>query len=243
MLTCACDVHKDRIDLEILGWCINCCTYSIDWRSIEGDTEDTISANSPWVKLSKIIENETWVSDDHKKYNITITFIDAGYRTSEVYRFCNQYSSGVYPIFGRDSLPKNKTYKTLFHEGINEYGDPFYSLNHNTYKDKLAAWLRTDWSDREMQPYGYPNYPEDYGDDYFRMYESEEKIVEYHKKTKRRLGFYWRKIKNKENHAWDCRIYNIAAFDFYAYNICLTELGQEGLNYDLFFKWLINNLN
>ena len=236
VITCAADVHKDRIDVEILGWCRDGRTYSIDWRNLEGDTENLTSVKSPWVKLSKIIEQEVWNSDDHQDYRVDITFIDAGYRTDEVYQFTAQYSEGVYPIFGRDSLPKNKTYKTLFHESKNKYGNPFYTLNANTYKDRIASWLRSDWNSGEQQPFGYPNYPEDYGDDYFRMYEAEEKVTEYHKKTKQRLGFYWRPIPNKANHAWDCRCYNMAALDFFAYNICVTELGHEGIDYDDFWK-------
>jgi len=241
ILTLACDPHKDRLDVEILGWCVNGCTYSIDWRLIEGDIEDLHSANSPWKKLSNIIETEVWKSDDNRIYNVQISFIDAGYKTDEVYQFCNQYSSGVYAIFGRDSLPKNKTYKTLFHESKNKYGDPFYSINHNTYKDKLATYLRSDWNDGEKQPPGYPNYPDDYGDDYFRMYEAEEKVVEYHKKTKQRLGYYWRSIKGQPNHAWDCRIYNMAALDFHAFNICVHELQLDGIVYDKYWSYLIEN--
>ncbi len=242
VITLAADVHKDRIDVEILGWCKDGRTYSIDWRNIEGDTEDLSSVNSPWQKLSNIIETETWVSDDHIEYSVDITAVDAGYRTDEVYQFTGQYSEGVYPIFGRDSLPKNKTYKTLFHESKNKYGNVFYTLNVNIYKDRLAAWLRSDWNDGEVQPVGYPNYPQDYGDDYFRQYESEEKVTEYHKKTKQRLGFYWRKIANKDNHAWDDRVYNMAILDFYAYNICITELGHEGIVYDDFWKYKMEQL-
>lgn len=241
ILTCACDVHKDRIDLEIVGWCKGGRSYSIDWRSLEGDTEDLDSDASPWQKLSKIVENETWTADNGDLYNVSITFVDAGYRTDEVYQFCAQYSEAVYPIFGRDSLPKNKTYKTLFHESKNKYGDCFYSINHNSYKDRLAAWLRSDWKDKEEQPVGYPNYPEDYGDDFFRMYEAEEKVVEYHKKTKQRLGYYWRQTPNKPNHAWDCRVYGMAALDFFAFNICTTELELDGIVYDEFWKWLAEN--
>lgn len=238
VITCAADVHKDRIDVEILGWCKDGRTYSIDWRNLEGDTEDLHSVKSPWQKLSNIIETETWISDDHLEYRVDITFVDAGYRTDEVYQFTGQYSEGVYPIFGRDSLPKNKTYKTLFHESKNKYGNVFYTLNVNSYKDRLASWLRSDWNNGELQPFGYPNYPEDYGDDYFRQYESEEKVTEYHRKTKQRLGFYWRQIPNKANHAWDCRNYNMAALDFYAYNICITELNHEGIVYDDFWKYM-----
>jgi len=239
ILTLAADIHKDRIDLEIVGWCRDGRSYSIDWRSLGGDTEDLRNPKSPWVKLSKIIEEETWKADDNEIYNVTITFIDAGYRTEFVYEFCNQYEMGVYPVFDRDTLPVNKTYKNLFMEGKNKLGNPFYSLNITTYKDRLAAWLRSDWNDGEKQPVGYPNYPSDYGDDFFRMYESEQKFEKKHKITKQRLGFYWQKIK-PDNHAWACRVYGMAGLDFYAFNICTTELGLDGIVYDKFWTWLEN---
>lgn len=241
VITCAADVHKDRIDCEILGWCKDGRTYSIDWRHLEGDTEDHSSVNSPWVKLSKIVEEEFWTSDDGIQYRVDITFVDAGYRTDEVYQFTGQYSEGVYCVFGRDSLPKNFTYKTLFHESKHKhkFGGHSYSLNVNTYKDRLASWMRRDWNNGEIQPFGFPNYPNDYGDDYFRMYEAETKEKVYDKKTGKYLGFYWRQQQQRPNHAFDCRVYNMAALDFFAYNICVEVLELDGIVYDDFWKHMI----
>jgi phage terminase large subunit GpA-like protein len=244
VITCAADIHKDWIGVEILGWCKDGRSYSIDWRRIEGDTEDHSSAHSPWIKLSKIIEEEFWTSDDHIQYGIDITFVDAGYRTEDVYEFVSQYSEGVYSIFGRDSLPKNNSYKSLFYESKNKnkFGDNFYSVNTNTYKDRLAAYMRRDWNTGEVQPPGFPNYPQDYGDDYFRMYEAESKVEVKDKRTGKYLGFYWRQHDGKENHAFDCRIYGMAALDYYIYNICITELGLEGIVYADFWKYKIKQL-
>lgn len=240
VITCAADIHKDWIGVEILGWCKDGRTYSIDWRKIEGDTEDHSTVNSPWIALSKIIEDEFWISDDHLQYGIDITFIDAGYRTEDVYEFVTQYSEGVYSIFGRDSLPKDKSYKSLFHESKNKnkFGNNFYSLNVNTYKDRLSAYMRRDWNSGEIQPFGYPNYPEDYGDDYFRMYEAESKVEVKDKKTGKYRGFYWRQHEGKANHAFDARVYNMAALDFFAYNICITELNHEGIVYADFWEYM-----
>jgi len=243
ILTCAVDIHgvKNGMMLEIKGWCRDGRSYSIDWRILDGDPEDLSSSKSPWIKLSNIIDTETWTADDGQKYNICITFVDAGYKTDFVYQFCAQYSSGVYPILGRDTLPQNKSYKNLFLEGKNKYGNPFYSINVTTYKDRIAAWLKTDWNDKELQPVGYPNYPSDYGDDFFRQYEAEEKYSKIHKITKQFLGFYWQKTPNKDNHAWDCAVYGMAALDFYAFNICINELGCEGIVYSEFWDWLEKN--
>jgi len=240
ILTLAADVHKDRIDVEIKGWCRDGRSYSIDWLHLNGMTDELSTVNSPWTKLSKIIETGTWKADDGKKYGITISFIDAGYNTDFVYDFCAQYSEGVYPILGRDSLPTNKAYKnTLFLEGKNKLGNPFYSLNVTQYKDRLASWLRSDWKDGELQPVGYPSYPSDYGDDYFRQYEAEEKMTKKNAKTNQTLGFYWIKKPNAANHAWDCAVYNMAALDFYAFNICVHTLGHEGIVYDDFWNYMI----
>jgi phage terminase large subunit GpA-like protein len=103
--------------------------------------------------------------------------------------------------------------------------------------------MRRDWNTGEIQPPGYPNYPQDYGDDYFRMYEAESKVEVKDKRTGKYLGFYWRQHENKPNHAFDARVYNMSALDFYAYNICITELGYEGINYDDFWKYKEEQLN
>lgn len=40
-LTAGVDVQRDRLELEVVGWCADKRSYSIDYRVIEGDTAGT----------------------------------------------------------------------------------------------------------------------------------------------------------------------------------------------------------
>ena len=242
MLTAAADVHKTRIDIEIVGWCVDGRSYSIDWRHLEPEEGKTVEDldSDMWKKLADILENERWTAEDGRSYGIMLTLIDAGYATDSVRRFCSNYSAGVLPIFGRDSMRKTSAMKNFyFHEKTNAA-----DINVTLYKDRLASWLRSDWRDGELQPVGYPNYPSDYGDDFFREYEAEHKLAEKSRKTGQIIGYTWQKVPNKPNHAWDCRVYNMAALDMYALEITRELSGDAKaltINYADFWRWAIEN--
>jgi phage terminase large subunit GpA-like protein len=234
LLTAAADVHKDRIDVEVIGWTTKGRSYSIEWLSLKGDTLDTES--EAWSALREMIESKTWSADDGKQYRLTVTFIDAGYRTDTVMGFCSEYSSGVVAIQGRDT-PKKGARLREFWEFIGQNGENGLHVNSTTYKDRLAAWLRKEWDGHGDQPAGYCNYPTDYPDSYFHQYEAETKVEQVDKRT----GFtrrYWKKTRN-DNHAWDCRVYNMAALDYVIYTYCVHNWGLDEINYNYFWEWAL----
>ena len=243
LLTCAVDVHKYRLDVEILGWCHHGRSYSIDWRHLEckegTDTDDLDSPGSAWQQLREIIEREVFTADDGRRYQIQLTLVDAGYKTDIVYTFCKEYEHGIYAIMGRDAPVKNAKQRE-FDDYDNKMGSRSFNINVTLYKDRLAAWLKRDWYEGEVQPVGYPNYPQDYGDDYFREYEAESKKEKINQKTNQRIGFYWMKVsESAPNHAWDCRVYNMAALDIIVFTTCAATLGIEAIDYAAFWEWCI----
>ena len=240
-LLASADVHKERIDFNVIGWCRDGVSYNIDYRKLEGDTEDL--EKGPWKKLREIIETEVWKADDGKKYKIQLNLIDARYRTDTVYSFCSEYSGGVFPIMGLYRMPKGARVNQ-FAEYKSKFGTVAYNINTTYFKDRLASWLRKDWNSGEMQPLGYPNFPVDYGDDYFHEFESEQKMEERSRKTGQVIGYYWKQIDaGHPNHAWDCFIYNMAALELVAYKYCTIDYkdfqtGQplDGLYWPAFWK-------
>jgi phage terminase large subunit GpA-like protein len=234
VLTAAADVHKKWIGVEIKGWCRNKGSYSVDWRILEGDTSDLTS--SAWEDLRNIISEETWIADDGKKYYVAITLVDAAYRTDTVYEFCGEYSAGVYAIMGRD-MPAKTARMSEFNQ-YNKKGITAFNVTVTRYKDRVSAWLRKDWNDGELQPIGYPNYPADYGDDYFRQYEAEEKKKKINKRTGQTIGYVWMQKPNAANHAWDCAVYNAAALDMICYDINLNYLGKDEITYPAFWNYI-----
>jgi len=236
LLTGSVDVHKRNLTLEVIGYAVNGISYSIDYRIIEGDTLLLYGESSPWEKLRTALLDEIFFADDDKKYMIQTTFIDARYRTDEVYQFCGEFSSGVYPIMGRDAPIKTAKLRE-FSEYKSKAGTVAFNINSTLYKDRFFNWLRREWNTGEKQPLGYPNYPRDYGDDFFHMYNAEYKQEVKSRKTGKTIGYFWVQIPNKPNHNIDTRVYSMAALDLIVYSVCAEVYDYEGINYSLFWQY------
>jgi phage terminase large subunit GpA-like protein len=168
LLTCAVDVQKDRIFCHIMAWAQNGVNYTLDFRDIEGDT--SVMTSEPWKKLTDIIENEIWTSDNKKQYRIRCTYIDAGFNTESVYTFCSDYSSGVFPSFGRDWLLDGVTYRQASKATIEKAGCLCFHVNTTKLKDTNESSFSNDWNTGVLQPSWEPNVPEDMRDDFLRQY-------------------------------------------------------------------------
>jgi phage terminase large subunit GpA-like protein len=243
MLTCAVDVHGDRLDLEVLAWCKDRQTYSIQWLHLMGDP-DCGPTEGVWAELAEIIERREWVADDGRCYRIQGTLIDVGWheKADNVYQFCLQYSRGVYPCMGRKNPTQGSAVKE-FNLSQSAGGLPLYNVTAFMYKDRLAAWLKSPWDDGKYQPCGYPNYPQDRRDDYFDQYEAEKKIEVLDPRTRRVKGYKWELTGQRANHAWDCRVYNMAVFDMLVHATCTEVLGLETMNYAAFFEYATPTCN
>ena len=116
MKTCAADIHKDHIEVEVIQWDEYDQIETVQQYTFKGNT-DSIHL-TPWDQLTKCVENR-----------VDITFIDAGYLTKQVYLFTGQYSSGVYPIKGFHGLegdgywckPKDSNNEFTIHINVKEY--------------------------------------------------------------------------------------------------------------------------
>ena len=96
---------------------------------------------------------------------------------------------------------------------------------------------RLFWNDGQVQPAWYPNFPEDFGDDYFKMYEAEEKVEVVDKWTGKYLKTIWRQKFGADNHAFDTRVYNKGALEIFADDICRHELGFRSLDWAAFWAY------
>ncbi|MCP4582376.1 MAG: hypothetical protein GY839_12245, partial [candidate division Zixibacteria bacterium] len=235
MVTAAFDIHKSWIAVEIKLWTAGGRSYSLDWRRLEGETDNLQSES--WNAVRNIIENENWKADDGKIYNVVISLIDASYRTDDVYNFVSEYTDNVFAIMGRETPAKTAKMPQFSDYQNKKYGITAYNVNSTIYKDRLAANLRRDWNTGELQPIGYCNFPSEYGDDFFRQYEAEEKKEKkYTSKSKTR--FVWSQKPNSENHAWDCGYYNLVAVDMVCYEINKYYLETERIDHKAFWAYI-----
>jgi phage terminase large subunit GpA-like protein len=208
-LTAGCDVQKDRLELEIVGWCKDLQSYSIDYRVILGDTSST-GPGSVWETLGKLMQ-EQWQREDGRVLMIRRLAVDSGFNTSEVYNFCfSQDITRVSAVKGRESLnmavaaPRPVTFKF---NGKPIKFNALWTVGTSFLKAELYGKLKLKVNEDESFPPWYCHFPSAYEPYYFRMLTAEH----LQKRIVRGFAvFEWVKSFAR-NEALDCRIYARAA--------------------------------
>lgn len=237
LLTCAVDVQKNGLFVDIVGWTRGGRNWRIDFRFIEGDTQ---SFGGPWDALADIIDNGVFCDERNGRYRIAMTLVDSGHYTDFVYSFVQRYTAGgVYACKGNDWIKDGETYKEFARTTVERIGLPVaYHINTGKLKDRISSVMNGSfWADGKIQPTWYPNFPEDFGDDYFAMYEAEEKIEEVDKETGRWLRTRWRCKFGAANHGFDTCVYNWAALEIFADDICRNVLRLPALSWQDFWDY------
>jgi phage terminase large subunit GpA-like protein len=200
-ITFGADVHPDRIEVEILGWGLDDETWSIDYKTLLGNTE-TFPA-PVWDDLFDYLTTD-WKHEFGVTMRATAGAIDTGgHSTDATYKFCYRYRAQRWfaikgaNVPGRPIAPKKPS----------RVGTPrvkLYLLGTEAAKDKAAAMFRVT----KPGP-GFCHVPDTYSDEWFKQITSEKRIRSVHR------GFsVWRWVKVREsarNEAWDARVYAIAA--------------------------------
>lgn len=209
ILTAGVDVQKDRIEIEIVGWGRGRQSYSIDYRVLVGDTQQS----EVWNELAKVID-EVWIREDGRELRLRKTAIDSGYNTQYVYDFVRNYQSQrVIAVRGQQtqavpiapprpvdiSIAGKKIGKTLL-----------YNVGVSLLKSELYGWLRIEKiidGQEEYAPDKYCHFPQ-YADEYFKGLTAEQLQLSINKK-----GFkqYTWVVKYQRNEPLDCRVYARAA--------------------------------
>lgn len=234
LLTCAVDVHKRHLDVHVIGWVRGRGFYSIEWLVLEGDCEKL--DDSSWEALRDLILDKEYVDEEGFKYRPQLTLIDSGYNSDMVYEFCNEFTQGVHPIVGRESPIKNAAMKE-FSQFESKLGIPAFNITTTIYKDRLQTALKKEWDFIGPQPTGYPNFPADYPDRFFKQLTVEQRRQKINQVTGQIVGHFWYTPPNAENHSWDLTVYNSAALDMIVMNICTETLGIDQIDYKAFWDF------
>ena len=205
-LTMGVDIQKDRIEAEVVAWCKNKVSYSVEYHVLVGDTT-VANMDGVWGKLDEVI-NKTYTREDGAQMPIHMTCIDSSDNTNTVYAFCRRYSPDrVVPIKGRDEL------MSIFSRpqsiDIMQDGKPvnvtkLYGLGVSLIKSELYGWLRQMKLDDVAEPIGYSHFPM-YPESYFKMLTAEQKKLKTDKKGREK--WVWTLPSRARNEALDCRVY------------------------------------
>ena len=239
LLTCAVDVHKDNLAVSVMGWTIKSRVFVIDYWRFNGDTE-RLDDDNTWGRVEKLIEQDVYVADDGRRYRVQITLIDSSWSNNLVLQFCSSYQTGVYPIIGRETPSKNQSIKE-FAPFTTQLGTMGYRITVDIYKDRFSSALRRTWDGVSEQPHSFFNAPYDMTDKQLRELTVEYKREKIDKNTNKRIGFEWYRPSGAKNELWDLLIYNAAALEMVAWDVCLNQLERENVNWSAFWQLLIND--
>jgi phage terminase large subunit GpA-like protein len=234
--TLAVDVHIDNLAVAVIGWCRGRRAVLLNYWRFQGDTEQ-LDNPATWGRLREVIEGTEYAADDGKSYRVQLSLIDCGYLTDTVYRFCERYEAGVYPVRGRESPPRNAPMKE-FWKYTTEGGMLAWAASVDMYKDRWSSALRRSWDGLSMQPEGYFNAPIDATDEQLKELTVETRREKIDKLTNRRLGFEWHRPSGANNELWDLLVYNNVALDILAYDVCIQQMQLPAIDWETFWSAL-----
>lgn len=200
ILTAGVDIQGDRIEGEIVGYGQGETSWGIEYFIINGNP----AVSMTWELLAQKLSS-SYQREDGQPMRVTCAFIDSGYHTDEVYKFCKRYeivryyaSKGMQqagrPLVGHRASIVGSLKTKLFIIGV------------DTAKEIIYNRLMLD---DETQP-GYMHFPKYYTEDYFKMLTAEKALMK-----KDNSGFVYRKWikKRRRNEALDCRVMSLAALN------------------------------
>lgn len=200
-ITAGVDIQKDRIEVELVGWCRGKRTVSLDYRVLIGDTEKI----EVWDKLAEIV-SETWQRADGLMLPLRMMAIDTGYNTTYVYDFCRRFdATRVIPVKGQDK--QAVIYTSPKKVDVTIKGKPaghirLWHIGVSVVKSEIYGWLRLQIAEDGTVPGGYCHFPQ-YGQDYFKGLTGEQ--LEF-KMERGYRKYQWVK-KFERNEPLDCRVY------------------------------------
>lgn len=240
-VVCSVDVHADNLAVSVWGWCRDRRVVLIEYERYKGDTEQ-LDDPGTWLRLAELIESTEWEADDGRRYSISVTMIDSGYRADTVYRFCAEYDGGVYPCKGQATSPKSRGDRE-FSEFTTPMGTRGYGITVDFYKDRWSAALRRETNPEEpLQPPTFFNAPSDISDKQLKELTVEVKSERKDARTGEQIGWEWHRPSGAPNELWDLLVYANAALDLIAWDYCCNQLELEAVNWPTFYDAMSANL-
>jgi phage terminase large subunit GpA-like protein len=234
ILIASVDVQKDRLYVDVKGYSERGVTWTLDFFSIDGKTE---TLNGPWDELDTFFHERRYFADDGKSYPIGLMLLDSGYIADYVYTFAMRHAYGVFACKGVDRHPAGETFKVFDRKTLDRIDLKLaFHINTTKMKDRTSNSMNYQWTTGALQPAWYPNFPEDFHDDYFNMFEAEERKNEYDK-WGRWLRTIWQPKHGIPNHALDTYGYNLAGLEIFANDCCRRDLGLPGIDWNAFWEY------
>ena len=230
VITMAVDVQATWLAVKVMAWAPSADNagynaYMVDYIVIEGDC--TTIDSPAWEELAYIIDTRTYHGGG-RVFRIAMTMVDASYETDVVYSFCSQWEDGVYPLRGRDKPLKGSALKE-FDVKENSTGTRYMAVTVDLYKDRWSNMLQRKWDGLDRMPRNNLSLPVDIPDKVLNHLTVEYKCQKKDPKSGKSLGTYWHRPNNARQELWDLLVYNTAAIEMAALDVCGQVCGIEAL--------------
>lgn len=181
------DVQENSYYYVIRAWGTNGISWLVKYGQV------------PTLEMLDSISCRTFTTLDGHQFVVGAKLIDSGYRTREVYQFCNQYR--WMPLKGSDSTAMPNSIRWSDNNEV--WCNRLLVINSDRFKDTLSSYIQRE---NESESAWLLHSATDYG--YARQMVSESQIEERDKLGRMRLK--WRQY-DRYNHFWDCEVYQVAA--------------------------------
>ena len=189
VLTAAVDVQKNRLEYEVAGW-----NAETRWGIKRGIISGAPTDEMTWQELDKILDR-VYSFKDGSGLKVSRTFVDSGFATGEVYKYCRQnVHKGRYAIKGANTggIPLLHKYSTPKGSGI-----VLTMLGVNDGKQEVLSRFAS-WHYPAGEGRGYDA-------DYYRQIFSEQRVL------RKGRFVYEKRSAGVRNESLDLAVYNLAA--------------------------------
>lgn len=195
VLTAGVDIQDDRIEIEVVGFGRGEESWSIDWRSFVGNTQQP----EVWSDLDDYLQR-SFEHESGAVMKISAVGIDSGFNTKKVYEFVKKrLARRIFTLKGSSQIGAALTSRP---SKTATAGVKIYSIGTATAKDIIFARLKI-----EEFGSGYMHFPKKYDEEYFKQLTAEQIITKYHYGHPYRV---YQKTRAR-NEALDLRVYAMAA--------------------------------
>lgn len=207
LLTAACDVQGNRIEVELDGWAAGDENWTVDKVVFWGEPADLLSGKDP--RLDDYLRQAFVNSHGHEMRILACAIDSGGHYTHDVYMFCRTrrhrhiFAVKGMSIPGRPVLGKPAAMDINYRGSVLKQGAQLWPVGSDTAKELIFNRLRV-----EVPGPGYLHFSNELDPEHYQQLTAEKLVTRYHKGRPRRE---WVLLKGRRNEALDLKVYNFAA--------------------------------
>jgi phage terminase large subunit GpA-like protein len=195
IITAGCDVQKDRIEVQTVGWGKQYEAWVIDYKIFWGDP----NAQNVWSDLDAYLKKR-YKTESERFIPISCCTIDSGgHHTNMVYQYTKpRQSRRIFAIKGLSQAGKPIANRPTF---VGKNKAVLYGVGTDTAKEAIFARLSVATEDSTL------HFCLDLDEEYFKQLTAEKRISKF---VRGRKTLVWKQIRER-NEALDTLVYNFAA--------------------------------